>query len=312
MAKVLLTGGSSFTGLWIAEALAAEGFEVTAAITRPLDGYSGLRADRVARLEKISRVIPEAPVASERFLAAAREGADLLAHHGADIPGYRDRDYDLWAGYQRNMAGVRDAIAAFAKAGGRGFIATGTYFEDGEGGGETAASPYGASKALTNAEQARLAAEASLSFGKFVVPSPFGRWEEGRIVWSLFQAWSEGRPAEIRTPAYVRDQLPVPLLADAYVSAARAVLAWPQPARFRPSGYVETVGAFAGRVANHVRARTGWACELILHEQTTFQEPPERANDQPMVLTDEAAFWDDYVAYYDKVRARGLLAGSGA
>lgn len=307
MTKVLLTGGSSFTGLWIAQALAEAGFEVTAAITRPLDGYAGLRAERVARLANVARVIPEAPVASQRFLAAAREGADLLAHHGADIPGYRDPDYDPWAGFQRNMAGVGEAIAAFAQAGGKGFIATGTYFEDGEGGGQAAASPYGASKALTNAEQARLAAEAGLNFGKFVVPSPFGRFEEGRIVWSLFQAWSQGRSAEILNPAYVRDQLPVPLLAEAYLGAARAVLAWPEPARFRPSGYVETVGAFAGRVANNVRVRKGWACELVLREQTAFPEPRERANDQPMVLPDEAAFWDDYVAYYDEVQARGLL-----
>lgn len=312
MAKVLLTGGSSFTGLWIAQALADAGFEVTAAITKPLDGYTGLRADRVARLANVARVVPEAPVGSARLLEAAGEGADLFAHHGADIPGYRDADYDLWAGFQRNMVGVGEAMAAFAKAGGKGFIATGTYFEDGEGGGKAAASPYGASKGLTNAEQARLAAEAGLNFGKFVVPSPFGRFEEGRIVWSLFQAWSEGRPAEILNPAYVRDHLPAPLLGEAYLSAARAVLAWPEPARFRPSGYVAGVGAFAGRVANNVRERTGWACELLLREQTAFPEPRERANDQPMVLTDETAFWDDYVAYYDEVRARGLLAGTRA
>lgn len=312
MPRVLLTGGSSFTGLWIAEALVGAGFEVTATVTRPLDGYSGLRADRVARLAKIARVVPEAPVASARFLAACAEGADLFAHHGADIPGYRSPDYDPQAGFRRNMEGVAEAMGAFARGGGRAFMATGTYFEEGEGGGETAASPYGLSKTLTNAEQARLAADARLGFGKFVVPSPFGRWEEGRIVWSLFQAWSQGRLAEVRTPAYLRDQLPVPLLADAYVSAARAVLAWPEPARFRPSGYAETVGAFAGRVANHVRSRTGWACELVLHDQADFPEPVERANDQPMVLTDERGFWDDYVAYYDEVRARGLLHGTAA
>lgn len=310
MAKVLLTGGSSFTGLWIAQGLADAGFEVTAAITRPVDAYSGLRADRLGRLAKIARVVPEAPVASPRFLEMAGEGFDLMAHHGADIPGYRSPDYDPKAGFQRNMQGVPEAIAAFARAGGRALMVTGTYFEEGEGGGELAASPYGASKSMTNAEQGRLAAAAGLGFGKFVIPSPFGPWEEGRIVWSLFQAWSQGRPAEILNPAYVRDQLPVPLLGDAYVSAARAVLAWTTPARFRPSGFVETVGAFAGRVANHVRARTGWACELKLHEQTAFPEPPERANDQTMVLVDERAFWDGYVAYYDEVRARGLLSGA--
>ena len=35
MAKILLTGGSSFSGLWIAQALADAGHQVTAAVTRP-------------------------------------------------------------------------------------------------------------------------------------------------------------------------------------------------------------------------------------------------------------------------------------
>ena len=50
MARILLTGASSFTGLWIAEALAAAGYEVVAPLTRDADAYPGLRGERVARL----------------------------------------------------------------------------------------------------------------------------------------------------------------------------------------------------------------------------------------------------------------------
>ena len=50
MARILLTGASSFTGLWITEALAAAGHEVVAPLTRDADAYSGLRGERVARL----------------------------------------------------------------------------------------------------------------------------------------------------------------------------------------------------------------------------------------------------------------------
>ena len=45
--RILLTGGSSFTGLWFARSLAAKGHTVVA----PLKGsdYSGLRGERVSR-----------------------------------------------------------------------------------------------------------------------------------------------------------------------------------------------------------------------------------------------------------------------
>jgi len=316
VARVALTGASSFTGVWIAEALAGAGFQVIAPLRRGRDDYAGVRAWRVERLAAVADIRFETPVASPAFRELmAGAGLDLLAHHAADIPGYRSPDYDAQAGVARNLAGVAEAVAAFARGGGRALLATGTYFESGEGGGEAAASPYGLSKALTNAAQARFAREAGLGFGKFVIPAPFGPWEEGRIVWSLFQAWTEGRPGEIRTPAYVRDHLPAPLLALAYADAARAMLdQMAGEVRFRPSGMVMRVGDFARTVAEEVRLRTGLPCEVLEHPQAAFSEPEVRANDQPQRFApgEEAAFWDAYVAFYDRVRAAGLLAATPA
>lgn len=314
MKTVLLTGASSFTGFWIARALAEAGWRVVAPLRRALGDYAGLRAQRVAALAGVAEIAPQAPVESAAFLdlvAAAR--ADLFAHHAADIPGYRRPDYDVEAGVARNLRGVPEAIAAFAAAGGRAMLATGTYFERGEGGGGEAASPYGLSKARTNDAQGELAAAAGLAFGKFVIPAPFGPWEEGRLVWSLFQAWTEGRAAEIRTPDYVRDHVPAPRLALAYVAAANRMLEARAPAAFRPSGHVERIGDFAERVAGEVRSRTGMACALIQHEQRAFPEPLRRANSEPCLAESDApAFWDAYVDYYRRVQAAGFLQASPA
>jgi len=312
MKTVLLTGASSFTGLWLAEALAHEGWRVVAPLRRARGDYEGLRAERVERLALSAERVFEAPVDSQAFRALIAEARPaLFAHHAADIPGYRSPDYDVQAGVARNVAGMPEAIAAFAAAGGRALLATGTYFESGEGGGEEAASPYGLSKALTNAAQRELARAAGLGFGKFVIPAPFGPWEEGRLVWSLFQAWTEGRPAEIRTPDYVRDHVPVPYLAMAYVAAAERMLQGGDLA-FRPSGYVERIGDFARRVAHHVRMQTDMACEIVEHPQTAFPEPLRRANSDPCVDEHPQAFWDLYVDYYEDVQARGLLQGAAA
>ena len=47
--RVLLTGGSSFTGCWFARGLALAGHEVTATLRS--SSYDGVRAERVAQHE---------------------------------------------------------------------------------------------------------------------------------------------------------------------------------------------------------------------------------------------------------------------
>jgi len=242
MARILLTGASSFTGLWIAEALARAGHEVVATLTRGEGDYPGLRGERVARLAASTARVFDAPLDSDLFRDLARTGRfDLFAHHGADIPGYRSPDYDVAAGVARNLAGAEAAVKAAASGGCRVLVSTATVFEPGEGGEgpeAPAVSPYGLSKGLTGQALADFAEGAGLSFGRFVIANPFGVLEEGRMGWSLFQAWFRGEPGRVLTPAYVRDNQPVPDLACAYAGLAGHLLAagpGGNPGRLRPA-----------------------------------------------------------------------------
>ncbi|MDB5466904.1 MAG: hypothetical protein JWQ46_1666 [Phenylobacterium sp.] len=317
MAAILLTGASSFTGLWIAEALSAQGHEVVAPLRRARDDYAGLRGLRVDRLEQAAELVFDAPLGSPAFLRLVEGRAwDLLAHHAADIPNYRSPDYDPVAGLVRNIEGAAESIKAFVTAGGRAMLATGTVFETGEGGDPEAlaATPYGLSKALTNETLRHLAGWAGLGFGRLVIPAPFGPWEERGLAFSLFQAWVEGRPGEVRTPAYVRDHLAAPLLGEAYAEAAAGLLSGQDGLVARPSGMVAPVGEFARKLAQEVRARTSLDCGLVEHPQTAFPEPRERFNSRPRTFVGaaEAVFWDRYVAFYLDLQARGLLWGAAA
>lgn len=314
MAKILLTGGSSFSGLWIAEALAAAGHEVVAAVTRAAAGYQGLRAERVERLAMVARVVYEAPVASPVFHDLAGAGFDLLAHHAADIPNYRSTSYDPVEGFVRNITGVETALEAFAGAGGRAAIATGTVFEAGEGGAgdNLAVSPYGLSKSLTNEAVRHMARWRGLRFGKFVVSGPFGPLEEGRMVWSLMQRWFEGEAGVVRTPRYVRDNIPVTLLAKAYAALVDGLLADEGAAEqvARPSGVADTQEAFARLLAAELAPRLDLACRIEVMAQPELTEPLVRINDQSWLAPgwDDGGFWDDYAAYYRRIYAAGLLA----
>jgi len=76
---------------------------------------------------------------------------------------------------------------------------------------------------------------------------------------------------------------------------------WPsRPLRAGPSGYRESVGAFAHRVASEMRPRTGLACRLQLADQTVFSEPRVRVNTDRVEVAgwDEAAAWDGLAAWY--------------
>jgi nucleoside-diphosphate-sugar epimerase len=306
---VLLTGASSFTGMWIAEALAAAGFEVIAPLLRARGDYDAERLARIARVEAVAQVAYALPFGSPAFLDLVRGRRDIaaLAHHAADVTGYRDPGFDAAAAVARNLAGAPETLGLLASQGARAVVVTGTVFEAGEGGGAApdealAVTPYGLSKTLTNIAFQHHAAWTGLRFGRFVIPSPYGAFEQQRSFPAyLFRSWFAGETPVVRTPLYLRDHLPAPLLARAYAAHLAALLADPAaPAVSRPSGWAATQGEFAEKVAAEAAHRLGRDCPVVFGEQREFPEPLSRVNAEPAPREgwDEAAFWDDYVGWY--------------
>lgn len=303
--RVLLTGASSFTGMWIAEALAAAGFEVLAPLLRARADYDPERAARIARVERIADVAYAHPFGSQAFLDLVRSRPDIaaLAHHAADVTGYRDPGFDAAAAFGRNLHGAPETLRRLADQGCQAVLVTGTVFEAGEGGDPAeplAVTPYGLSKTLTNLAFQHHAAWACLRFGRFVIPSPYGAFEQQRSFPAyLFRSWFAGETPIVRTPLYLRDHLPAPRLAAAYAAHLAGLLADPAtPAVHRPSGWIATQGEFAGKVAEEAERRLGRACPVSFAEQTEFPEPRRRVNCEPAPEQDEAAFWDGYVGWY--------------
>jgi len=299
--NILFTGASSFTGMWFVKELVDAGHNVTAVFTRPLAAYSGVRLQRVQIVQPLCQCLFDVRFGDEAFLSLVNSQQwDLLCHHAADVTNYKSPQFDPVKALANNAHNLANTLEVLRNRGCSEIILTGSVFEQREGRGTKplrAFSPYGLSKGLTYDLFAYYSGVYGISLSKFVIPNPFGPYEEERFTSYLIDTWMQGKIPQVKTPSYIRDNVPVTLLAKAY----RKLVA-KRTSTYHPSCYAETQGLFAKRVADAMRSRLQLPCELQLCEQTSFQEPLERVNsnniDWEEVQWNESAFWDEFADYY--------------
>ena len=302
--RILFTGASSFTGHWFVHELVEAGHEVVAAF-RGEGEYAGVRAMRARLVRELCEVRFGCRFGADDFLALAKAPFDVLCHHAAEVGNYRNPDFDPYRAAAANLHRLPEVLRALKDRGCGRLVLTGSLFEAHEGAGSAplrAFSPYGLSKTLTASAAEFYADREGFTFEKFVVPNPFGPYEEPRFTAYLMKTWLAAETARVQTPRYVRDNIPVSLLARAY---AEFVGANPAPGAVRrrnPSFYPESQGAFAERVRREVATRLGLRCDLELGQQTAFPEPVVRINtdllDPEALGFSEAQAWDEFVQYY--------------
>lgn len=306
--KALLTGASSFSGFWFAQALAEQGVQVVAPLRGALDSYSGIRGARVRRLEEIATVVPQTEFGSPKFFDVFdRTECELLCHHAARVIDYRSPDFDVNLALAENTRGFKALSERLGARACAAVLLTGSVFEPDEGAGtepRRAFSPYGLSKALTASVVRHWCEIAGLPLGKFVIANPFGPLEEPRFCAYLVKSWASGQTPEVRTPLYVRDNIHITLLAKAYADFALEIVQSKRPARRAPTLYVENQGAFAERFAREMSQRVRSPCPVKIGVQTDFSEPMVRINTDPLdasrLAWNEAKAWDEIAAYYSE------------
>jgi UDP-glucose 4-epimerase len=303
--KILFTGATSFTGYWFVKELATAGHDIHCTFTRPTDDYTDVRGIRVERLKgSITPIIGS--FGSDAFLEATKgENWDVFCHHAACVRNYKSADFDCAAAVQENCHQLPTVLASLKKQGCQKILLTGSVFEQREGAGSDLHrpfSPYGLSKSLT-AETFRYYCEREeITLGKFVIPNPFGPLEDPRFTTAAAKTWLSEQVIEVKTPAYVRDNIHVSLLAKAYRRFLENLPDNPSFVKMNPSGYVECQGAFTQRLAVAMRQRLALPCQFTLSEQTEFPEPQVRINTEPLVPSElnwcESEAWDELADYY--------------
>ncbi|MFZ5630136.1 MAG: NAD-dependent epimerase/dehydratase family protein [Spirochaetota bacterium] len=311
--NILLTGATSLTGFWFASALRDAGHSVLCLLTRPdARAYDGKQRERFRLLQNNFQLVFDASFGSPRFIdELSRNPVDLLCLHGAHIPDYRSQEFDIASSLGQNLRAIAQVFKVVAERR-LPVMLTGTVFEPGQGGAgqNPPGSPYGLAKGIITQVFRFYSDRAGTSLGHFVVPNPFGPFEDPKFTHYLAKSWFHGEVPEVKTPDYVRDNIPAPLLAMAYQDACEQLMQLNGKfIVFKPSGYREKQGEFALRVAREFAARTSFSCSAKLNEQKDFTEPMARYNDDSILERypqfSEKKFWDQYVDYY-----RTALAGS--
>lgn len=305
--KVLMTGASSFTGYHFARALHSRGWSITATFRSKEESYQGIRRSRVEHLKSLCNCIFETSFGGANFCELAAQGWTLLCNHGAEVTNYRSARFSVSEALANNTRNLVQVLESLRAGGTLRVLQTGSVFEGGEGAGSDGLpdlSAYGLSKRLTHETFAFYCRQTGLTLEKFVIPNPFGAWEEGRFTSYLIQSWLRDETPACRTPRYIRDNIHVELLAQAYCRACEA-----GGLKRSPSGYTESQGQFVQRLAKAMSPRLGRACQYSLCSDHFLEEPYCRINTDPWLPEDWDAeqAWDEMANFYiDSSREHGL------
>jgi nucleoside-diphosphate-sugar epimerase len=315
--RILFTGASSFTGSWFVKALLKQRHSIVAPMRRTQSDYDPLRRARMALIGNVIEVVENCPFGTPQFLLLLERGKfDLLCHHGAQVDNYKADDFDVAAAVRDNGLNLPAVLEAGRRNPDFAVLLTGSVFEQNEGAGTEpllAVSPYGLSKGMTSDLFRYWCNRQGVKLAKFVVPNPFGPYEEPRFCDFLMRCWSTGQKAAVKFPEYTRDNIHVSLLAAAYADMVARIDTLPAFARLAPSLYTESVGAFAQRFARQIGGRLKLDCPLDLARQTEFPEPRARINtdklDAARLGWDETTAWDELAAYYSERYLQNRAAG---
>lgn len=304
--RVLLTGATSFTGFWFVRALVSSGHQVIATTLHPRESYRGVRAKRAGELARIATTHFGVAFGHDVFVDLIRElhEIDVYCHHAAVTSGRHQADFDPLSALAQNVYRLPAVLELLRQVHCQAVVLSGSYFESGQGNGEEperAVGAYGLSKTMTTQMMQHYCRDAGLPLGHFVIPNPFGPWDELRFVEYLMQQWLQGKHATVKTPYLVRDNIHVDLLAASYNRFVESIGNDPVNRKHLPSGYVESQGEFALRVAREMRTRLGMPCLLDLEHPQPSHEPVVRINTEP-VMGDELGWseiqaWDRFADY---------------
>ena len=302
--KVVFTGVSSFTGTWFAATLAQQGHHVIGILSRDWQEYSEERRQRLAWLSQSVELVDNAPMGSNRFKGALASvpTVDLACWHHAVVGDYTAADFPLGRAIAQGTQGARASAQILADRGCVAAVITRSVFESGQG------SPpngppiglYAVAKRAVSETLALEMARVGIRVGDFVVCNPVGPLEGPRLTSHLLESWLQGKSPELKAPRWLRDNIPVDLLSQAYTSFV-GELSRGTATSVTPSFWPLSNADWALKIAREFGSRLRIETPVSTSAIPNLREPEVRIGLDtitPSASWSESSFWDEYAHFY--------------
>jgi nucleoside-diphosphate-sugar epimerase len=317
--KILFTGASSFTGMYFVRELLKAGHEVHCTFTgENFLKYNTKEQLRISTFSQLTKNRFSSPFGSQFFFEEFKEPIDVLCLHGAkgQSAGHDSDKFDVMGAVESNTHKASAVMHAAKIAGVKKVVLTGTYFERWNGmlfsnnSCNPAKNEYALSKTITSDIIRFYCEKNNIRFTKFIVPNPFGPYENKRFTTDAAMAWLDAKHITVLNPNPARDNIHVELLAACYAKFVsdndKICLA--------PRGYVDSQGGFALRFAREMRKRWHIPCPVDLADgpveqdyraNVTYAEEYIKQEVTPSMMPgdvtpawDEEKAWDRLAKYY--------------
>ncbi len=286
-----MTGATSFSGYWFARQLILDGHELT--IIRSRSDNTGHEENLwLSKLDNESLSFRELSFLQE---STPRLLFDAILLHGSFMEDRRSPNFNVDLAVKKTL-GVTKWIKEHFKA--ECVIHTGTFSEEDEGVGESPLNnfnPYSESKSLIYKEHLKMFH--GVPFLKFIMPNPFGRFQQNNIFSFLEKTWAKNEIPLILQPNYIRDYVPVDLLAISYSNLVDSF----RRGNYLSDSYSPSYFAMSNRdmfnlYASEISSRIGRNLEIHFGEQKDYSESRVRVNRDSLHILSEKwsldKFWD--------------------
>jgi UDP-glucose 4-epimerase len=303
MTTILLTGISSFSGSFIAKYLLEEGFNVVGVVSKNWINDS----DKNQRLKSLTHSSNLRLIEYSEY--SDIKEVDILCLHGTSTLNYRDKNFDTFRAVAETFEYNRSLIHHFPHS---FVIHTGTFSEPNESFGtelDRSFNNYSLSKAIIYDLTKSLFSDSRLLI-KFVMPNVFGPLESRKFIDYLLKSWAEGKVPTVSSPNYIRDNVPIDLLARHYLYVVKNISNLKQFDKIYPSKYIESNKDFSLRYKREFEKRTGIPLSINFNDLHEYFEPRIRVNsdfsENFVESWDEKDSWDHTVEYGLKVYSNYL------
>jgi UDP-glucose 4-epimerase len=179
--RIVITGASSFTALWIAEALKRAGFSVDGLCSRYEEHYADLQLARINRFRTFGTVHFGLNAGSDEVIHWVRKNKPTVwIHHHHFMQNFRSKEYNIRRAYSECVEPIPELVAELVDVKCRGIIFSGTSIEPGELKIEnTSPTPYAQSKKQVWDALLSSVSEMDILLSKVVIPNPIGPLENG-------------------------------------------------------------------------------------------------------------------------------------